>query len=135
MNVSFQKIVEDQPHDIADAEVPWKDIVYEDGNLIVYHDGYPVTPGHLLYVPKYNTVISLTNATSCAIIKGTEMVESKQWEGFNLGINIGTAAGQTVGWPHVHLIPRRTGDMEDPSGGVRHVIPERGNYKKGDHYA
>ena len=45
---------------------------------------------------------------------------------------IGPEAGQTVMWPHVHLIPRRKGDMEDPRGGVRHVIPEKGNYKKVD---
>ena len=45
-------------------------------------------------------------------------------------MNYGKAAGQTVPWPHVHLIPRRNGDMEDPTGGVRHVIPEKGNYKK-----
>ena len=47
-----------------------------------------------------------------------------------IGQNIGEAAGQTVMYPHVHLIPRRAGDMDDPRGGVRHVIPEKGNYKK-----
>ena len=49
---------------------------------------------------------------------------------FNIGMNWGEAAGQTVPYPHVHLIPRRNGDMEDPTGGVRHVIPEKGNYRK-----
>jgi len=135
MNLSVQKIVSDQVHDIADADTPWKDIVFEDGNVICYLDKYPVTEGHCLFVPKFNTIVSLQNAVTYAIIKGTEMVESQEWDGYNLGINIGTAAGQTVAWPHVHLIPRRTGDMEDPVGGVRHVIPDRGNYKKGNYYA
>jgi diadenosine tetraphosphate (Ap4A) HIT family hydrolase len=58
------------------------------------------------------------------------MVFSGLWDGYNIGINIGEAAGQTVEWPHVHLIPRRKGDMKDPTGGVRHVIPCKGNYKK-----
>ena len=51
-------------------------------------------------------------------------------DAYNIGQNIGEAAGQTVMYPHVHLIPRRGGDMNDPRGGVRHVIPEKGNYKK-----
>jgi len=53
-------------------------------------------------------------------------------DGFNIGQNIGASAGQTVMYPHIHLIPRNTGDMEDPRGGVRHVIPEKGNYKKNE---
>ena len=47
----------------------------------------------------------------------------------NVGMNIGTDAGQTVMYPHVHMIPRRKGDCEDPTGGVRNVIPGKGNYK------
>jgi diadenosine tetraphosphate (Ap4A) HIT family hydrolase len=57
------------------------------------------------------------------------MVKGGEWDGFNIGINWGEAAGQTVMYPHVHLIPRFVGDMADPRGGVRHVIPAKGNYK------
>jgi hypothetical protein len=60
---------------------------------------------------------------------GYEGVEAEQWDGFNIGQNVGEPAGQTVMYPHVHMIPRRTGDMPDPRGGVRHVIPEKGNYR------
>lgn len=49
-------------------------------------------------------------------------------DGFNIGMNCGESAGQTVFHCHIHLIPRRTGDMEKPRGGVRHVIPSRGSY-------
>jgi diadenosine tetraphosphate (Ap4A) HIT family hydrolase len=58
------------------------------------------------------------------------MVAAGECNGFNIGMNWGVAAGQTVMYPHVHLIPRRTGDVEDPVGGVRNTIPGRGNYKK-----
>ena len=57
-------------------------------------------------------------------------MQSGYCDAFNLGQNVGEVAGQTVMWPHVHLIPRRKGDMDDPRGGVRHVIPEKGNYKQ-----
>jgi diadenosine tetraphosphate (Ap4A) HIT family hydrolase len=65
-----------------------------------------------------------------ALRVGQAKVKNGEWDGFNIGLNWGEAAGQTVPYPHVHLIPRRKGDMEDPTGGVRHVIPEKGNYKK-----
>jgi diadenosine tetraphosphate (Ap4A) HIT family hydrolase len=65
-----------------------------------------------------------------AVRYGINNVEAGNWDGFNVGFNYGKAAGQTVDWPHVHVIPRRNGDMEDPTGGVRHVIPEKGNYRK-----
>ncbi len=70
------------------------------------------------------------DAIEDAMRYGLTQVRNGVWDGFNIGMNIGKAAGQTVSWPHVHLIPRREGDMEDPTGGVRHVIPEKGNYKK-----
>jgi diadenosine tetraphosphate (Ap4A) HIT family hydrolase len=57
-------------------------------------------------------------------------VVAEKWDGFNVGQNCGESAGQTVMYTHIHMIPRRRGDMEDPRGGVRHVIPEKGNYKK-----
>ena len=55
---------------------------------------------------------------------------SGEWDGFNIGMNYGSAAGQTVEWPHVHLIPRHVGDVKDPTGGVRNTIPGKGNYHK-----
>jgi diadenosine tetraphosphate (Ap4A) HIT family hydrolase len=123
-------VMEGQPPCIEDSTAPWDDLLEEDFHVKVFKDKYPVTPGHLLFVPKYNTLHVLMDAFEDAVRDGMRMVESGECDGFNVGFNYGATAGQTVGWPHVHLIPRRKGDMEDPTGGVRHVIPERGNYRK-----
>jgi ATP adenylyltransferase len=125
------KIVSTEPAFIEDSKnVPWDDIIEEDYHVKVFRDKYPVTEGHLLFVPKYNTTHVLSDAINDAVLLGIKKVQIGEWDGFNVGINVGQAAGQTVAWPHVHLIPRRKGDMIDPTGGVRHVIPEKGNYKK-----
>lgn len=119
----------DGPESIKETAVPWTDVVREDYHVIVFKDAYPVTPGHLLYVPKYNTMSVLGEAFHDAVTRGKRMVESGECEGFNIGMNFGRAGGQTVAWPHIHLIPRRLGDCEDPTGGVRNVIPGKGNYE------
>ena len=124
-------IAHNEPPFIEDSKAaPWQEVLSEDYHVKVFKDQYPVTDGHLLYVPKYNTVAVLMDAFEDAVRYGKAQVETGLWDGFNVGFNYGEAAGQTVGWPHVHLIPRRKGDMEDPTGGVRHVIPEKGNYRK-----
>ena len=128
MNDTF-KVVPAQPAFIADAKVPWDNLLEEDYHVRIYKDKYPVTEGHLLFVPKYNTFAVLEDAFKDAAMYGARLVAAGECDGYNVGINVGYAAGQTVEWPHVHLIPRRNGDMEDPTGGVRHVIPEKGNYK------
>jgi diadenosine tetraphosphate (Ap4A) HIT family hydrolase len=123
------KIVETIPDNREDANTPWTTVVREDFHVAVYLDKYPCTEGHMLFVPQYNTVDILQEAVMDAINHGIEQVKAGEWDGFNIGFNYGEAAGQTVPWPHVHLIPRRTGDVADPVGGVRHTIPGRGNYK------
>jgi len=87
-----------------------------------------VTDGHLLFVPKYNSIGVLSDAFADAVRYGTARVQSGEWDGFNVGVNCGDAAGQTVPWPHVHLIPRRHGDVANPRGGVRNIIPGAGDY-------
>ena len=124
------KVMLGQPSFIEDSAAPWDSLVEEDYHVKVFSDKYPVTDGHLLFVPKYNTVSVLMDCFEAAVQDGIQRVQKGEWDGFNVGFNYGHAAGQTVEWPHVHLIPRRKGDMEDPTGGVRHVIPERGNYRK-----
>lgn len=124
------KVMPTQSSFIEDSKAPWTELVEEDYHVKVFADKYPVTEGHLLFVPKYNTVSVLMDCFEAAVQDGIERVRKGEWDGFNVGFNYGAAAGQTVDWPHVHLIPRRKGDMEDPTGGVRHVIPERGNYRK-----
>lgn len=125
-----EKVMLSQPAFIEESKAPWDSIVEEDYHVKVFLDKYPVTEGHLLFVPKYNTIAVLMDCFEDAVRDGIERVKSGEWDGFNVGFNYGQAAGQTVEWPHVHLIPRRKGDMEDPTGGVRHVIPEKGNYRK-----
>lgn len=113
----------------AAGQAPWTDVVQDDFHVVVYKDKYPVSEGHMLFVPKYSADGVIEDCFADALRVGKEKVQSGEWDGFNIGINWGEAAGQTVPYPHVHLIPRRKGDMSDPRGGVRHVIPEKGNYK------
>ena len=117
-----------------EGRAPWTDVQLETKEFVVYNDGFPVTPGHTLVVPRESNMQNLLRCFNYAMQMGNANVEGEGNEitGFNVGINVGTSAGQTVMYPHVHLIPRRKGDMEDPRGGVRHVIPEKGNYRKGD---
>ena len=110
---------------------PWTDVLIDSKEFTVYKDGYPVTEGHILFVPKDENWQGLTKCFEAAYKWGYDWVERGYCDAFNIGQNVGEAAGQTVSHPHVHLIPRRTGDMDDPRGGVRHVIPNKGNYKKG----
>jgi hypothetical protein len=117
------------PESLDKSDAPWTELVEEDYHVVVYKDKYPCTQGHLLFVPKYNTLGVLRDAFEDAVRCGRDMVENGKWDGFNVGLNYGEAAGQTVKWPHIHLIPRRYGDVEDPVGGVRNTIPGKGNYK------
>jgi diadenosine tetraphosphate (Ap4A) HIT family hydrolase len=119
----------DGPDHIEEVTVPWTQHVRGDFHVAVYKDAYPVTPGHMLFVPQYNTIGVLKDAFEDALREGQKLVEAGECDGFNIGLNWGPSAGQTVPWPHIHLIPRRTGDVEDPIGGIRNTIPGKGNYK------
>lgn len=112
-----------------DGIAPWDDLIMKDFHVSVFRDRYPVTAGHRLYVPVYNSPGVIAQCFESALQEGNRMVENKECDGFNIGLNIGTAAGQTVMYPHVHLIPRRVGDCADPTGGVRGVVFGQANYK------
>jgi diadenosine tetraphosphate (Ap4A) HIT family hydrolase len=104
---------------------------------IAFLDGFPVTPGHCLIVPKRH-IASLFEATPEERTALFDLVaDARQLllaehgpDGFNVGINDGPAAGQTVLHLHIHLIPRYAGDTEDPRGGVRWIMPEKAPYWK-----
>ena len=124
-------------------DAPWPNdhLVYEDDNVVVYKDSYPVTEGHLLFVPKIvEQRRDITRCLEMAYHWGVEGVCDYKWTSFNVGINNGIEAGQSVMWPHVHLIPRRKGDLGryengtpyDPRGGVRNIIPHKGHYEDRD---
>jgi diadenosine tetraphosphate (Ap4A) HIT family hydrolase len=119
----------------AAGVAPWDLTVSDLSNfhVTVFQDRFPVAVGHLLFVPNYNTSVTISDAFEAALIYGNSMVASGECDAFNVGINMGSAAGQTVMYPHVHLIPRNRGDCTDPVGGVRGVIPGQANYKKSDY--
>jgi len=114
-------------------DIPWKDILLDAKGFTVFKDGYPVTEGHILFVPKVADWQHMVKCWEAAYKWGYDWVDRKYCDSFNIGQNVGVEAGQTVEYPHIHLIPRRKGDMDDPRGGVRHVIPEQGNYRKGSY--
>jgi diadenosine tetraphosphate (Ap4A) HIT family hydrolase len=139
------KMLEDNPYLDSYQDAPWprKNIVFEDENVVVYKDGFPVTEGHLLFVPKKRKRrLDITICFEYAWEWGVQGIMDYKWEAFNVGINNGVAAGQTVMWPHVHLIPRREGDLGrfengtpyDPKGGVRNIIPHKGNYTENNEW-
>ena len=115
----------------AAGVAPWDQLVEDlsDFHVSVFRDRYPVTLGHLLFVPTYNTLTVINDAFESALRHGEVLVKRGECSGYNIGFNSGTVAGQTVMYPHIHLIPRRAGDCEDPVGGVRGVIPGQANYK------
>jgi ATP adenylyltransferase len=114
----------------TEGRAPWDDWVQEGMTYIIFRDRYPVTEGHLLLIPKNTDPVSLMSTLYQAWVMGQSMIDRGECDGFNIGMNMGEAAGQTIMYPHVHLIPRRKGDCEDPVGGVRGVIPGQANYRK-----
>ena len=103
--------------------------------VTTFPDAFPVSPGHTLVVPRRHVVTYLeaTEVETAALWREVDrsierLTASYRPDGFNVGVNVGPAAGQTVMHLHLHVIPRYTGDMADPRGGVRHVIPERARY-------
>ena len=114
-----------------------QDRVFLQTNLAyVLWDGYPVTDLHSLVIPRRHVkdYFSLTREEVIAcdelLRKASEELIAKDpsIKGFNIGINVGGAAGQTVFHCHIHLIPRRVGDVENPRGGVRGIIQGKGDY-------
>ena len=101
-------------------------------------DAFPVTEGHTLVVPKQH-VVSLFDLDAdeqaalwqLAAEVRARLVEEFRPAGFNVGVNDGRAAGQTVMHAHIHIIPRYTRDVADPRGGVRQVIPKKAKYWEG----
>ena len=113
-------------------------IVAEDELTLTIRDGYPVSPGHTLVVTRRH-IGSMAEATPAeleALLRAladarAALDRERHPDGYNIGINDGAAAGQTVMHLHVHLIPRFTGDMPNPRGGVRHCIRGKGYYDPG----
>ena len=115
--------------------LPAERIVHTSQHCVIIRDGYPITPGHTLIIPRRH-VASFFNLTAdekldllglLEIAKADVDAEFKP-DSYNIGVNDGPAAGQTVPHLHIHLIPRYTGDVADPRGGVRWIIPGKADY-------
>jgi diadenosine tetraphosphate (Ap4A) HIT family hydrolase len=114
-----------------------KRIIAENNLAYAIKDGFPVTEGHTLFMPKrhvsdyFGLVQSEVNAINLLVQEQRTllMASDSSIEGFNIGMNCGEVSGQTVFHCHVHLIPRRRGDVANPRGGVRHIIADKGFYE------
>ena len=123
----------------AFCELPQDRVVGSHELAYAVRDRYPVTDGHTLVIPKRHVAdyFDLYQPERNAIEQLLHECQQKlrtldaSINGFNIGANSGQSAGQTIFHVHVHLIPRRTGDVENPRGGVRGVIPERQDYVAG----
>jgi len=110
-------------------------IVLANDLAVVVRDNFPVSPGHTLIIPKRHVVsfFDITGnerAAMLALLDSAKLGLDAELhpDGYNIGINDGAAAGQTVPHLHLHLIPRHAGDSEDPRGGVRWIFPQRAKY-------
>ena len=110
-------------------------IVASNQLAIAIRDGYPISAGHTLIIPRRHekSFFKLNSDEKGAVL---ELLDAQQallskvmaLEDFNIGINDGPLAGQTVPHCHIHLIPRRDGDVSDPRGGIRWIIPDKADY-------
>jgi len=106
------------------------------GTVVAIEDNYPVSKGHMLIIPKnhssnYFELSDEEKHDADALIselRRTILVDDTSITGFNIGVNCGESAGQTIFHTHIHLIPRRDGDTPNPRGGVRGVIPDKMGY-------
>lgn len=112
------------------------DRIFHEGSLVLgLWDGYPVSPGHALLIPRRHiptwfdaTPEEQQELTAAIETARAAILARHRPDGFNVGMNLGAAAGQTVGHLHLHVIPRYAGDVPDPRGGVRWVVPQRADY-------
>ena len=132
---SRAKVLMDGRNSSPFLEIDPQDYVVENELAFAIRDGYPVSPGHSLVIPKrfVATWFKTTPQEQQALFElvgllKAQLDESYAPQGYNVGFNSGAAAGQTVFHLHVHVIPRYEGDVPDPRGGVRYVIPSLANY-------
>lgn len=128
-------------NELTDSKCPFcslgadVDIVCEMQTCVAFYDKYPVSPGHTLIIPKrhvssYFDLSPQERQDMDTMLQYVKQILDKQYhpDGYNIGINVNEAAGQTVFHVHMHLIPRYHGDVPNPKGGVRGVIPDRQKY-------
>jgi len=111
------------------------EMVKENELVFAHYDSYPVNPGHCLIIPRrhvaeYFQATAAEKSAIWALVDEMKIIIDREYkpDGYNVGVNIGEAGGQSVPHLHIHMIPRYKGDMEDPRGGVRGVIPHKQKY-------
>ena len=117
------------------GEIDERRVVWESESVLAFLDGFPVSEGHTLVVPK--KVAACLDELSAneeaelwtAVRRVRERLRERYWpDGFNIGINEGRVAGQTIAHAHIHIIPRYKGDQTDPRGGIRWIFSEKARY-------
>jgi diadenosine tetraphosphate (Ap4A) HIT family hydrolase len=116
--------------------MPEARIVFQSDLAYAVEDAFPVSPGHMLIIPRRH-VVDVFDLTVDELAAVHELLRSARRrinllfhpDGLNVGANVGAVAGQTIPHAHIHLIPRFSGDVTDPTGGVRNVIPGQGRYE------
>ena len=110
-------------------------VLLESGNAVAFFDAFPITEGHMLVAPRkhVSSIYELPASEQSELweIVGkvrTLLMERFEVDSLNIGVNDGVAAGQTVAHAHVHVIPRRPGDVPDPRGGIRWVVADKARY-------
>ncbi|NCS88672.1 MAG: HIT family protein [Ignavibacteria bacterium CG2_30_36_16] len=112
-----------------------RELIVESATAYAIYDKFPVNNGHALIIPKKHCSnyfdLNFKEQSACwFVLNKVKQIVSKKFnpDGFNVGVNVNSAAGQTVPHIHIHLIPRYKGDVKNPTGGVRNVIPTKGDY-------
>jgi ATP adenylyltransferase len=133
---NWTKLFDESDKDCPFCSTQTREILFENNLAKAFYDLYPVTANHILIIPKrhISDYFELHQAELNAI---GELIKLSKFElekidqtikGFNIGVNSGKVSGQTINHCHVHLIPRRDGDIENPIGGIRNMFPGKGNY-------
>jgi ATP adenylyltransferase len=114
-------------------------IIARHGTAMAVYDKYPVNKGHVLIIPlrhclSYFDLTDSEQSDCWTLLSRMKQHIEKLYspDGFNVGINVGEEAGQTIPHVHLHLIPRYKGDVKDPEGGVRGVVPEKRKYRENE---
>ena len=119
----------------GEYELPKERILFKDKDFFIIYDGYPVSPGHILIITNgseldYFSLSEMKKNKLNDMISISKQIIEKEYnpDGYNIGMNCGIAAGQSVMQFHCHLIPRYKGDVDNPKGGVRHSVIGKGFY-------
>ncbi len=122
-------------NDCPFCKIPTKRILAANEHAVAFADGFPISKGHALIVPlRHSTSIFDLPANEQASLwelvgkVRLQLAETEHPNGFNIGVNDGTAAGQTVDHGHIHIIPRYAGDVVEPRGGIRWIMPDKAKY-------